>query len=46
MLREVEVLVNLLPLTQETVGILDRRLFASMRRGSYLVQVGRGLAGG
>jgi len=42
MLRETEVLVNLLPLTQETVGILDARLFASLRRGSYLVQVGRG----
>lgn len=42
MLGEIEVLVNLLPLTAETIGILDRRVFASMRRGGYLVQVGRG----
>ena len=42
MLRETEVLVNLLPLTAETVGILDRRVFAAMRHGGYLVQAGRG----
>jgi len=42
MLRETEVLVNLLPLTAETVGILDRRVFGAMRRGGYLIQVGRG----
>jgi glyoxylate/hydroxypyruvate reductase len=42
MLGETEVLVNLLPLTRETRGILDGKLFAAMRRGGYLVQVGRG----
>jgi glyoxylate/hydroxypyruvate reductase A len=42
MLGETDVLVSLLPLTAETVGILDRRVFASMRRGGYLIQVGRG----
>jgi glyoxylate/hydroxypyruvate reductase A len=42
MLGETEVLVNLLPLTQETQGILNRDLFEAMRRGGYLVQVGRG----
>lgn len=42
MLGETEVLVNLLPLTQETHGILNSRLFARMRRGGYLIQVGRG----
>jgi glyoxylate/hydroxypyruvate reductase A len=42
MLRETEVLVNLLPLTPETVGILDAKVFASVRRGGYLIQVGRG----
>lgn len=42
MLRETEVLVNLLPLTAETIGIIDARVFASMRRGGYLIQVGRG----
>lgn len=42
MLGETEVLVNLLPLTPETQGILNRDLFNRMRRGGYLVQVGRG----
>src|SRR6266581_964094 len=42
MLGETEVLVNLLPLTHETQGILNRDLFARMRRGGYLIQVGRG----
>jgi glyoxylate/hydroxypyruvate reductase len=42
MLGETEVLVNLLPLTQETQGILNANLFARMHRGGYLVQVGRG----
>lgn len=42
MLGETEVLVNLLPLTHETRGILNHDVFASMRRGGYLIQVGRG----
>jgi len=42
MLVETEVLVNLLPLTAETVGIIDGRVFACMRRGGYLIHVGRG----
>jgi glyoxylate/hydroxypyruvate reductase len=42
MLREAEVLVNLLPLTDETRGILGANLFGRMRRGGYLIQVGRG----
>ncbi|HLG83335.1 MAG TPA: glyoxylate/hydroxypyruvate reductase A [Bradyrhizobium sp.] len=42
MLERTEVLVNLLPLTPETRGILDRGVFTKMRRGGYLVQVGRG----
>ncbi|ABD06355.1 D-isomer specific 2-hydroxyacid dehydrogenase, NAD-binding [Rhodopseudomonas palustris HaA2] len=42
MLGETEVLVNLLPLTQETQGILDGELFDRMRRGGYLIHVGRG----
>jgi glyoxylate/hydroxypyruvate reductase len=42
MLRETEVLVNLLPLTDETRGILNGELFGRMRRGGYLIQVGRG----
>ena len=42
MLGETEVLVNLLPLTDETRGILNGELFGRMRRGGYLIQVGRG----
>jgi glyoxylate/hydroxypyruvate reductase A len=42
MLEETEVLVNLLPLTPETRGILNGGVFSKMRRGGYLVQVGRG----
>jgi glyoxylate/hydroxypyruvate reductase A len=37
-----DVLVNLLPLTPETEDILDRRLFETMRKGSYLINAGRG----
>jgi glyoxylate/hydroxypyruvate reductase A len=42
MLGETEVLVNLLPLTPETRNILNGDLFGRMRRGGYLIQVGRG----
>jgi len=42
MIEQTEVLVNLLPLTPETRGILNGSMFAKMRRGGYLVQVGRG----
>jgi glyoxylate/hydroxypyruvate reductase A len=42
MLPETEILVNLLPLTAETKDILNRGLFGAMRRGGYLIQVGRG----
>lgn len=42
MADETEVLVNLLPLTPETQGILNGELFGRMRRGGYLIQVGRG----
>lgn len=37
-----DILVNLLPLTPETRGILDHRLFRRMKPGASLVQVGRG----
>jgi glyoxylate/hydroxypyruvate reductase A len=36
------VLVNVLPLTRETRGILDARAFGLMPRGSYVVNIGRG----
>jgi glyoxylate/hydroxypyruvate reductase A len=42
MLPETEILVNLLPLTAETRGILNRDLFNTMKRGGYIIQVGRG----
>ena len=42
MLAETEILINLLPLTAETRGILNADLFNKMPRGGYLIQVGRG----
>jgi len=42
MLARTEVLVNLLPLTPQTRGILNCGVFTTMRRGGFLVQVGRG----
>jgi len=37
-----DVVVCLLPLTADTEGILDRDLFSSMKKGSLVVNVGRG----
>jgi len=42
MADDTEILVNLLPLTPATRNILAAPLFARMRRGGYLIQVGRG----
>lgn len=41
-LGETDVLVCLLPLTDETRGILDARLFSALPPGAALVHVGRG----
>lgn len=41
-LARTDILVCLLPLTDATRGILDRRLFAALPRGAALVNVGRG----
>jgi glyoxylate/hydroxypyruvate reductase A len=42
LLTESDVVVNLLPLTPPTRGILNRDLFARMRRGAALVNLARG----
>ena len=41
-LARTRVLVNVLPLTSQTRGILNSRTFAAMPRGSYVVNIGRG----
>ncbi|MGD2140311.1 MAG: glyoxylate/hydroxypyruvate reductase A [Burkholderiales bacterium] len=35
-------IVNVLPLTAQTKGILNARTFAAMPRGSYVINIGRG----
>jgi glyoxylate/hydroxypyruvate reductase A len=37
-----DILVCMLPLTQETRGILDRRLMSALPSGAWLINVGRG----
>ena len=41
-LNETKILVNLLPLTDETQGILDLDLFKQLKQPGYLINVGRG----
>ncbi|VAW74529.1 D-3-phosphoglycerate dehydrogenase [hydrothermal vent metagenome] len=40
--QQSEIIVCQLPLTKDTVGILNTRLFAQLPRGAYLVNVARG----
>lgn len=42
MLGAVDILINLLPLTAETEGVLSRGLFARLRPGAFLINMGRG----
>jgi glyoxylate/hydroxypyruvate reductase A len=42
MTAQVNMLINLLPLTAQTEGILNRRLFEQLRPGAFLINMGRG----
>jgi phosphoglycerate dehydrogenase-like enzyme len=40
--READVVVNALPLTDATAGLFDREFFATVKPGSFFINVGRG----
>lgn len=42
LVADADVIVNSLPLTDATRGVVDARLFAAARRGTYFINVGRG----
>jgi glyoxylate/hydroxypyruvate reductase A len=41
-LGQTNILVNVLPLTRETRGIMDKTLFAALPKGSFVINMGRG----
>ena len=41
-LRQCDILLCVLPLTEQTQGILDQRLFSQLPRGAALINMGRG----
>ena len=41
-LGQTNILVNVLPLTRETRGIMDRTLFATLPKGCFVINMGRG----
>jgi glyoxylate/hydroxypyruvate reductase len=42
LLTESDILVNVLPLTRETRGILDAKAFAALPKGAYVINMARG----
>jgi len=41
-LGRTDILINVLPLTRETRGILDGKLFAALPKGAFVINMGRG----
>jgi len=41
-LGQTNILVNVLPLTRETRGIMDKTLFAALPEGAFIINMGRG----
>ncbi len=41
-LARTDILVNVLPLTRETRGIMDKTLFAALPKGCFVINMGRG----
>lgn len=41
-LAQSDILVNVLPLTRDTTGLLDAKLFAALPKGAYLINMARG----
>ena len=42
LLAETDIVINALPLTPQTAGVLDAAAFAALPRGSYVINVARG----
>lgn len=42
LVRQADVVVNALPLTDQTKGLFDAAMFSRMKRGAYYISVGRG----
>lgn len=42
LLGQTNILVNVLPLTRETRGIMDKTLFAALPEGAFVINMGRG----
>jgi len=41
-LAETDILISLLPHTEQTIGILNRETFTALRQGAYVINAGRG----